>query len=83
MDTKEMNQAAETAVMKPDYSAEITAIIKSSDTPKAIMSKLEDYHGSDIANVLGTLSVQERKRFYRVCSSDAVAEIFEFLDEEE
>ncbi|MBR3446822.1 MAG: magnesium transporter [Oscillospiraceae bacterium] len=78
-----MLTAEETAAMKPDYTGEITAIIRSSDTPKAIMSKLEDYHGSDIANVIGTLSVQERKRFYRVCSADALAEIFEFLDEED
>ncbi len=83
MDNKEMLTAEETAAMKPDYTGEITAIIRSSDTPKAIMSKLEDYHGSDIANVIGTLSVQERKRFYRVCSADALAEIFEFLDEED
>ena len=83
METREMLQTAETAVTKPDYSGEITAIIRSSDTPKAIMSKLEDYHGSDIANVLGTLTVQERKRFFRVCSPDSVAEIFEFLDEDE
>ncbi|MBR3417510.1 MAG: magnesium transporter [Oscillospiraceae bacterium] len=83
MENKEILTAEETAAMKPDYTGEITAIIRSSDTPKAIMTKLEDYHGSDIANVLGTLSVQERKRFYRVCSSDAIAEIFEFLDEED
>lgn len=83
MENKEILTADETAAMKPDYTGEITAIIRSSDTPKAIMTKLEDYHGSDIANVIGTLSVQERKRFYRVCSADAVAEIFEFLDEED
>ena len=83
MENKDMVQTAETAVMKPDYSAEIAAIIRSSDAPKTIMTKLEDYHGSDIANVVGMLNLQERKRFYRVCSADAVAEVFEFLDEEE
>ena len=81
MENKDMVMAAETAVTKPDYSGEIAAIIRSSDAPKTIMNKLEDYHGSDIANVVGTLSPQERKRFYRVCSADAVAEVFEFLDE--
>ena len=83
MDNKEMILTQETAAAKPDYTGEITAILQSSDTPKAIMTKLEDYHGSDIASVLGTLSLQERKRFYRVCTADTVAEIFEFLDEDE
>lgn len=71
------------AAVKPDYYAEIIGIIRSSDTPKAIMSKLEDYHGSDIADVLSTLSVQERKKFYRVCSLDILADIFEHLDADE
>ena len=30
---------------------EITAVINSNDSTKAMMNKLDDYHGSDIAEV--------------------------------
>lgn len=67
--------------VKPDYAAEITAVIRSNDSPKSIQSKLEDYHGNDIAQVLDTLTVPERKKLYRVCTSESLAEVFEYLDE--
>lgn len=60
---------------------EITAVINSNDSPKAMMNKLDDYHGSDIAEVISTFSVLNRRKFYRVCSLEMLAEIFEYLDE--
>ncbi|MBR4622445.1 MAG: hypothetical protein IKO44_02800 [Ruminococcus sp.] len=45
----------EAPAIKPDYSSEIAEIIKSNDTPKSIMTRLEDYHESDIADVFGSL----------------------------
>ena len=78
----DITQTESTAV-KPDYSAEIIDIIRSSDAPKAIMSRLEDYHGSDIAEVIELLPLQERKKFYRVINSDMLSDVFEYLDEED
>ncbi len=66
-----------------DYIKEITAIIRGNDSPKTMMNRLDDYHANDIAEVMSELSLQERKKFYRVCSLDMLAEIFEHLDEEE
>ena len=43
---------------------EITAVINSNDSPKAMMNKLDDYHGSDIAEVISTFSVLNRRKFY-------------------
>ena len=83
MENKEIQTATESVAVKPDYSSEIINIIRSSDTPKSIMNRLDDYHSNDIADVLGLLSVQERKKFYRVCSSDMLADIFEYLDDTE
>ena len=71
------------SAVKPDYSAEISAIIKSNDTPKTIIAKLDDYHANDIAEVMEEFSVNERKKFYRVCSLDMLAEIFEYFDEDD
>ena len=62
---------------------EITAVINSNDSPKAMMNKLDDYHGSDIAEVISTFSVLNRRKFYRVCSLEMLAEIFEYLDEKQ
>lgn len=70
------------ASAKPDYSAEIIQILRSNAAPKALMYQLEDYHANDIAEVLSTLSAQERKKFYRICKTDMLAEIFEYFDEE-
>ena len=68
---------------KPDYEAEILGIIRSNASPKTILNKLEDYHGNDIAQVIGTLNSQERKKFLRVCSVEMLADIFEHIDEED
>ena len=73
----------EDIIVRPDYTEQIVNIVRSSDAPKSIMSKLEDYHGSDIAAVLSTLSISERKKLYRVISIDILADVFEYLDEEE
>ena len=82
MENKEPMLNGEGNAGKPDYSTEIIRIIRSSDTPKSIMNRLENYHENDIADVIGTLTVQERKKFYRVCSLEMLADIFEHLDEE-
>ncbi|MBO6193037.1 MAG: magnesium transporter [Clostridiales bacterium] len=66
-----------------NYIKEISAIIRGNDSPKTMMNRLDDYHANDIAEVMHELSLPERKKFYRVCSLDMLAEIFEYLDEEE
>lgn len=81
MDNKNIMLNEDTAI-KPDYNKEILSIIRSNDTPKAIMNKLADYHSSDIASAIGVLSVQERKKFYRVCDINMLADVFEHFDDE-
>ena len=85
MEDEVMNNAAENdiAAAKPDYEAEIIGIIRSNASPKTILNKLEDYHGNDIAQVIGTLNSQERKKFLRVCSVEMLADVFEHIDEED
>lgn len=71
------------SAVKPDYTSEIIEIIRKNYSPKAAQNKLEDYHGSDIAQVMTILSLQERKKLCRICSAAMLAEAFEHLDEEE
>ena len=81
-DQEKIITSEETAVVKPDYGQEITSIIRGNDSPKTMLMRLEDYHGNDIAQVIETLSAQERGKFYRVCSAEMLAEIFEYIDED-
>ncbi|WP_295156104.1 magnesium transporter [uncultured Ruminococcus sp.] len=75
--------AADNAAEKPDYEGEIINIIRSNDSPRVMLKKLEDYHGNDLAGVIPDLSPQERKKVFRVCSGDILAEVFEYLEEED
>ena len=79
----ERNMAPIGAIMveRPDYENEIIAVIRGNDSPKVIQGKLDDYHGNDIAQVLGQLADQERRRFFRISSAPLLAEAFEHLDE--
>ena len=75
-------EPAETAA-RPDYASEITAIVRSSISPKAMSLKLEDYHANDIAGVLAGLTDVERKKLYRVLDTDFLAEILEYAERED
>lgn len=84
-DAETQNEAAENEAVqkKPDYESEILGIIRSNNSPKNILNKLEDYHANDIAQVISALNTQEIKKLFRVCNADMLAEIFEYLDEED
>ncbi len=69
--------------VKPDYESEIITIIRGNDSPKAAQTRLEDYHGNDIAQAMAELNLQERKKLYRVCTIPLLAEAFEHLEEED
>lgn len=59
---------------KPNYESEILRIIRGNTSPKAMLNQLEDYHGSDIADVIEQLSEQERKKVFRICPAEMLAE---------
>lgn len=82
MENKELITTENVAV-KPDYTAEIIALIQRNDTPKTILTKLEDYHGNDIADALDRLTLGERKKFYRVCNVELLADVFEHIEAEQ
>ena len=67
---------------KPDYESEIIQIIRGNYSPRVMQNKLEDYHGNDISEVMEILSVDERKKLYRVCTASMLAEACEHMDED-
>ncbi len=84
---KEHTEAAvtveEAVAARPDYENEIIAIVRSTASPKAAQSKLEDYHGNDVAQAMSSLSLSERKKLYRICTAAMLGEAFEHLEDEE
>ena len=85
--SKEMTTAAvtveEAIAARPDYENEIITIVRGTYSPKAAQSRLEDYHGNDIAQAMESLTLQERKKLYRICTASMLAEAFEHLEEED
>lgn len=77
----EPTTTAESAA-RPDYAARIAAIVRGDESPKAMLARLEDYHGSDIAEALALLDGRARKKFYRVCRPSLLAEVLEYPDED-
>lgn len=80
---EKINTVVETAEImeKPDYEKEILNIIRGKSSPKAMLSQLEDYHANDLAQAMEILDTQERKKLYRICTVEMLAEIFEHLGE--
>ncbi|MCH5324253.1 MAG: magnesium transporter [Eubacterium sp.] len=66
---------------KPDYEKEILNIIRGNSAPKVMLAQLEDYHANDLAQAMESIDIQERKKLYRICTVEMLAEIFEYLDE--
>ena len=71
----------QTAAVRPSPDSEITRIIRGNETPRVLQERLEDYHGSDIAEVLSHLSLPERKKLCRVCGTEQLSDVLEHLDE--
>lgn len=74
---------AENEIAIPDYSSEISRIIRSNDTPKVMLQRLKNYHENDISEVIPKLSEIERKKLFRICSPEMLSEVLEHLDEKQ
>lgn len=69
--------------IRRDYQDEIISLMRGNDSPRVIHYKLDDYHASDIAQILEELTDQERKKLFRVCGKTLLAEAFECLEEDQ
>ncbi|MBQ8305267.1 MAG: magnesium transporter [Blautia sp.] len=73
----------EVNLQRPNYRGDIIRIIRSNASPKAMSYKLSDYHENDIAEVLPDLTPAERRKLYIVMDMGVLADIFEYLDEDQ
>lgn len=63
-----------------DFKEELLSIIKSNYSESEIKDKLSEYHDNDIAEAIPSLSIEERKKLYRILGNSAVSDIFAYLD---
>ena len=66
-----------------DFSKDILSLIRSSVSPAVLSERLQDFHENDLAEVLRELSTAERSRLYRILEISMLADVFEYLEEEE
>ncbi len=66
---------------EPTYVEELLEIFRSGLGKEELLSKLSDYHESDIADALEEMSVEERKKIYPVLGAEYVAEIFSYIED--
>lgn len=69
--------------MQENYLKEIKKILLSNLDNDEKRKRLEDYHKSDIADVLETLTKEERLTIYKIFSLDELADIFPYLEDVE
>lgn len=67
-------------IQYPDYQAQIAELLQSNLTPKLKQERILDYHERDIADTLELLKPEDRKRLYRILSTQALADILEYSE---
>ena len=78
-----MSEEIKEVLSRPDYENELIQIIRSHQSPAIIRELLEDYHDSDLADVLELLTPEERIRVYRILGIEATSELFAYFEEPE
>lgn len=68
---------------RPDYEREILELIHTTVSPKILRDALENFHASDIADTLASLSEEERSKFFKMLDTERLADVLEYLDDEE
>lgn len=64
-----------------DYTEDILSIIRSGQEAEKISESLEDYHDNDIAQAFEFLTKEERDKLYDILGTEAVSDIFPYLDD--
>ncbi len=67
--------------MRRDYVSELLEIIRGGLPMTEWREQIEDYHDSDIADVLEQLEPDERRRLYRVLGTERMSDVFTYLED--
>lgn len=65
---------------RPDYTEELLLLLRSRRTIVELRDIMENYHDSDLADLLEQLSPVDRRRLYRILGLDRTGDVFSYLD---
>ena len=71
----------ETETLYPDYAEELTRVIHSGRSPKAMEDAILQFHENDIAATMEEWTPAERKILYQTLREEDLANIFGYLDD--
>ena len=66
---------------RPDYTEELIALLRSRRPIAELRLEMEDYHDSDLADLLEQLSVADRRRMYRILGLERTSDVFAYLED--
>lgn len=67
--------------VRRDYGEELLLLIRSGRPLAEWRELMQDYHDSDIADLLEQLTPEERRRLYRVLGTERMSEVFTYLED--
>ncbi len=76
-----MNEEMKKTPTRRDYGEELLLLIRSGLPLAEWREHLQDYHDSDIADLLEQLTPEERQRLYRVLGTERMSEVFTYLED--
>lgn len=66
---------------RPDYVLELTALLRSRRSVAVLRQEMAEYHDRDLAELLVSLSPQDRRRMYRILGVARMSDVFAYLDD--
>ena len=67
-------------VTRPDYTEELTLLLRSRRPMAELRDEMEGYHDSDLADLLEQLPAPDRRRLYRILGLERTGDVFAYLD---
>ncbi len=66
---------------RPDYTEELIALLRDRRPIAELRQEMEDYHDSDLADLLEQLGSADRRRLYRILGLDRMSDVFAYLED--
>ncbi len=73
--------AEESGAARRDYTDELIELLQSKIPSSELRQLLDDYHDSDLADVLEQLPEHWRKRLYRILGTERMSDVFAYLED--
>ena len=65
----------------PDYTEELTLLLRSRRPMAELRQEMEGYHDNDLADLLEQLSPPDRRRLYRILGLERMSDVFAYLED--